>query len=358
MTKKALYLFLLFSVCSQAQTVRKYSNEFLNIGVDAAALGMANTATAHTNDVNSVYWNPAGLVYVENKQIGLMHASYFANIAQYDYIGYASPIDSVSTLGLSVIRFGVDNILNTTQLIDTNGQVNYNNISLFSTSDYAFTLSYARNTKIKGLSYGVNAKVVRRIIGDFANSWGFGFDVGLQYQKKNWNFGLMARDLTTTTNIWLINEDAFVPIQNAVAGQNQELPEKTEITLPKVQLGIARKFSIKEKYGLLISGNLNTRFTRTSDIISSESLSIDPALGMQLDLKKIVFLRAGVGNFQRIRQFDYSFKTSFKPNVGIGFQYKGIALDYALTNIGDLEDAMYSNVFSLKIDWSLFSKKS
>lgn len=358
MTKKALNFLLLFAVSIQAQTVRKYSNEFLNIGVDAAALGMSSTTTAHTSDVNAGYWNPAGLVHVKNKQIGLMHASYFANIAQYDYIGYASPIDSISTLGLSVIRFGVDDILNTTQLIDNNGQVNYNNISLFSTSDYAFTLSYARNTRYKGLSYGINAKVVRRIIGDFANSWGFGFDAGLQYQKKNWSFGLMARDITTTSNIWLIDEEAFVPIQNAVAGQNQELPEKTEITLPKVQFGISRSFSIKDKYGILISGNLNSRFTRTNDILSSEKLSIDPALGMQLDLKKIVFLRAGVGNFQRIRQFDYSFNTSFKPNIGLGFQYKGITFDYALTNIGDLEDAMYSNVFSLKIDWSLFSKKS
>jgi hypothetical protein len=39
----------------------------MNIGVDAAALeGMLN-AVASTNDVNSGYWNPAGLMQLETK---------------------------------------------------------------------------------------------------------------------------------------------------------------------------------------------------------------------------------------------------------------------------------------------------
>jgi hypothetical protein len=53
----------------------------MNIGVDAAALGMANTVVASTDDVNSGYWNPAGY-QLEDHQISLMHANYFANIAQ------------------------------------------------------------------------------------------------------------------------------------------------------------------------------------------------------------------------------------------------------------------------------------
>ena len=137
----------------------------MNIGVDAAALGMANAVTASTSDVNSGYWNPAGLIGVQDKQVSLMHASYFANIAQYDYAGFAMPIDNESAWGLSVIRFGVDDILNTTELIDSEGNIDYNRISLFSTADYGITFSYARKLKIPGFQYGVNAKVIRRIIG-------------------------------------------------------------------------------------------------------------------------------------------------------------------------------------------------
>lgn len=148
MLKKFKIIFI-FLICANlnAQTVRKYSNEFMNIGVDAAALGMANALTASTNDVNSGYWNPAGLVHLEDHQLSLMHANYFANIAQYDYIAYAKPIDDESAWGISLIRFGIDDILNTTELIDSQGNIDYNRISLFSTADYGFTFSYARNYK-------------------------------------------------------------------------------------------------------------------------------------------------------------------------------------------------------------------
>jgi hypothetical protein len=53
------------------------------------------TVVASTGDVNAGYWNPAGLIKLEDKQVALMHA-YFANIAQYDYLAYASPIDDRS----------------------------------------------------------------------------------------------------------------------------------------------------------------------------------------------------------------------------------------------------------------------
>ena len=120
----------------------------MSIGVDAAALGMSNAVTASTADVNSGYWNPAGLVFLEDSQGALMHASYFANIAQYDYAAFAMPIDDRSAWGISLIRFGVDDILNTTQLIDSEGNIDYNRISLFSTADYGLTVSYARALRV------------------------------------------------------------------------------------------------------------------------------------------------------------------------------------------------------------------
>lgn len=353
--KKTLLLpLILFSFFTYAQSVRKYSNEFMNIGVDAAALGMSNAVTASTGDVNSGYWNPAGLFRIEDSEAALMHASYFANIAQYDYAAYAKKIDDRSAWGISLIRFGVDDILNTTQLIDSQGNIDYNRISLFSTADYALTFSYARKSQLKEITYGVNAKVIRRIIGEFANSWGFGIDAGLQYQKDDWQFGVMVRDITTTYNVWAIDEDKFNEIKDAVEGQNQELPEDTEITLPKAQLGIAKKFEFHYDYTLLAAVNLNMQFARTNDILASDAVSIDPAIGFEFGYTDLVFLRAGVGNFQNVEQIDGSKKVNFQPNIGLGFKYKGIQVDYALTDLGDQSAALYSNIFSVKVDLSIF----
>ena len=355
MLKKILFFFLLLLCASSySQSVRKYSNEFMNIGVDAAALGMANAMTAATNDVNSGYWNPAGLVHLEDHQLSLMHANYFANIAQYDYIAYANTIDEDSAWGISLIRFGVDDIMNTTELIDSQGNIDYNRISLFSTADYGVTFSYAHKLQVPGFQYGVNAKVIHRIIGKFASSWGFGFDAGLQFERNDWRFGLMVRDITTTYNVWSIDEAEYKKIADAIPGQNQELPESTEITAPKVQLGLSKKFIVRYDYSILAAANINMQFAKTNDILSTDFVSIDPALGFEFGYTDLVFLRAGVGNFQNIQQIDNSEKVGFQPNIGLGFKYKGIQIDYALTNLGNQSAALYSNIFSVKVDLGLF----
>jgi len=327
----------------------------MNIGVDAAALGMSNATVARTNDVNSGYWNPAGLIKLEDNQLALMHSSYFANIANYDYAAFAMPLDDKSAFGISLIRFAVDDILDTTQLIDEQGNVNYDRISLFSTADYGLTFSYARDLPLEGLSYGVNAKIIRRIIGDFASSWGFGLDAAIQFESNNnWKFGIMARDITTTFNAWNINEDEFAKVQNAVEGQNQELPETTEITIPKLQLGVAKLYRFHYDYTLEAELDLNVRFEQNNDVISTSFASINPALGLEFGYIDMIYLRTGVGNFQNELQIDNSEDLTFQPSFGVGFKYKGIQVDYAFTDIGDQSVALYSNVFSLKLDFSVF----
>ncbi len=354
MKKYFLILIIFITAEISAQTFRNYSNEFLNIGVDAASLGMSKSVVATSNGVNSMYWNPAGLVNLEDYEGSLMHASYFAGIANYNFAAIAVPIDNQSAIGISIIRFGVDNILNTTELIDNQGNINFNNISLFSAADYAFNIAYARNLIHKDIHFGVNAKVIRRIVGDFASSWGFGFDAGIQFERKNWKFGLMVRDITTTYNTWSFDETAFDKIKNSIPGQNQELPETSEITKPKVQVGIARKFRVARDFHLLTEIDLNMRFAQTNDIISTSFASIDPTFGFELDYTELVYLRGGIGNIQNTTQFNGSKSLSLQPNFGVGFKYNGIEIDYALTNIGSVGNALYSNIFSIKIDYKFF----
>ena len=221
--------------------------------------------------------------------------------------------------------------------------------------DYAFLFSYARRLKFKNLNYGVNLKIIRRIIGDFSSSWGFGMDFGIQFKtSNNWNFGLMARDITTTYNSWSINQDRLDDIQNAIEGQNQEIPSGTEITIPKLQLGVSKEMNIKNSYTLLAALDLILKFEENNDIISTNFASINPALGIEFGYLDLVFLRLGMGNFQNELQFDNSKELSFQPNFGIGFKYKSIEMDYAFTDIGNQSIALYSNVFSLKFDFNLF----
>ena len=63
---------IMFITPLAAQTARNYSNEFMNIGVDAAGLSMSGAVVASTDDINSGYWNPAGLVNLDDSTIALI----------------------------------------------------------------------------------------------------------------------------------------------------------------------------------------------------------------------------------------------------------------------------------------------
>ncbi|HEX8277970.1 MAG TPA: hypothetical protein VF540_04715, partial [Segetibacter sp.] len=128
---------------------RKYSNEFLNIGAGARGLAMGGAQVATADDGTAGYWNPAGLVGVKQyPSLYLMHAEYFAGIGKYDYAGLAIPLhDEKRVVGLSLLRFAVDDIPNTLFLVEPDGSINYNNIRTFSSADYAFLLSYAQKVK-------------------------------------------------------------------------------------------------------------------------------------------------------------------------------------------------------------------
>jgi hypothetical protein len=350
--KRVLFIILVISsLTGFSQSAPKFSNEFLAIGVGARALGMSGSYVTAVNDVTSGYWNPAGLTQINKDfQIGLMHAEYFAGIAKYDYGAFAANIDSASAFGFSIVRFGVDDIPNTTQLIDSDGNIDFDRISSFSAVDYAFLFSYARKSKIKGLRYGANVKIIYRKVGEFAKAWGFGLDAGLQYDYKKWKLGLMARDVTSTFNAWSFSlSEETIDVFNATGN---EIPDNSsETTLPKIIIGIGREIKISNKFNLLgeIDFDLSTDGKRNV-LITGDPVSIDPHMGIEVGYSKMIFLRLGVGNIQKVTDILENDKISYQPNFGIGIQFRGIALDYALSDIGDQSDALYSNIFSLRFD--------
>jgi hypothetical protein len=363
MNKKKLFLLsavLWFGYTLEAQSVRKYSNEFLTIGVGARSLGMSGACVAAVSDVTSGYWNPAGLTGLTSKfQGALMHANYFAGIAKYDYGSLAVRIDPKSVLGLSVIRFGVDDIPDTSELIDANGNINYDRIKSFSAADYGFLFSYARQLKKEGLSVGASVKVVHRKVGDFAKSWGFGIDAGIQYKQEKWRFAAMARDVSSTFNAWSYN---LTESQRATfAATGNVIPVNSlEITVPTLTLAAGRKFALGTKFSLLGEVNLQTTFDgMRNTIIRDKNYSMTPVIGIEAGYKEIVFLRAGAGNFQSIKDDAGTGRnTIFQPSIGLGLKIKGVMIDYALSKFGEGESALYTNIFSLRFDINASTKST
>lgn len=332
---------------------QKYSNEFLNIGVGARALGMANSIIASTDDVTSAYWNPSGLLLQKNNiQVGLMHAEYFAGIAKYDYAGVSKMIDSNSVAAFSILRFGIDNIPNTLDLIDPNGNIDYSRVTSFSAVDMAFLLSYARKIpKFKNILFGGNFKLIHRKIGPFATAWGFGIDASATYHYKSWRLAAMLKDVTNTFNAWSFSftDDEKTVLQST---GNQIPSNSIEITRPSLILGSGRTFFFKKDFSLLAEINLfNTFDGKRNTIIQTNLWSMEPRLGIELGYKKLIYLRAGIGNFQKqLNDEGTAYINTFQTNIGAGIHYKIFTIDYALSDIGDRSIALYSNIFSIKVD--------
>lgn len=346
--------------CMQAQ-VAKYSNEFLAVGVGARALAMGNANVVSANDVTSGYYNPSSLLNIKPKfQLALMHADYFAGIAKYDYGALSTRIDSNSVAAVSVIRFGVDNIPNTTQLIDASGNVDYSKISSFGVTNFAALLSYARKLpNLKGVTLGATAKIIRNKLGPFGGSWGFGFDVGASYSYKGWNFAAVGRDITGTFNAYTFTLSDDVKQTFALTGN--DIPSNSvEVTVPRLILGVSKQYNIwKDKLSIMPELNVITTFDgKRNTMIRSNFMSMDPVLGLELGYLRMIYLRGGVYNIQQVTDINNKTQTVVTPCVGVGIKYKIFTLDYALTNNVTL--GLYSNIFSLKIDIdkSLLPKQS
>lgn len=355
MKMQKLLCFLLLCSVSSLLFGQKYSNEFLAIGVGARAQAMGNSVAASTDDVYAAYWNPAGLTQVGTEtglQIGAMHSEWFAGVGKFDFIGLVLPASNEKRrLALSFTRFGVDNIPNTLQLYDPEGGINYDNVFEFSSADYAVFGSYAQKMTVKKgeLSVGGNVKVIRRVIGTFADAWGFGLDLAAQYRLKNLRVGLTARDVTTTFNAWKTNfseEDKQVLL---ATGNDLPATSSTEITKPSFVLGLGYSFDVGEKVQL--NPELNAHLTtdgRRNTLVQGNTMSIDPSAGLELLYNDFIALRAGVNQFQREKDFDDTESMTFRPSVGVGLKISSLHIDYAYTDLGD-DQNRFSHVISLAL---------
>ena len=357
-TKVSLILLMILPLRGFAQ-LRKYSNEFLNIGAGARGLAMGGAQVASAKDATAGYWNPAGLTRIkEQANVGLMHAEYFSGIAKFDYLSAAKPIqDNKRALGISILRFAVDDIPNTLFLVEPDGRVNYDNIQTFSTADYAFLLSFAqkiKETEKTQISFGLNAKVIYRKVGKFASAWGFGLDAGLQMHGDRWNLGVVARDITTTFNAWSFT---FTEKEKEILYLTKnDIPVKsTELTAPRLIIGGGYNFNLGKSLNLMLEGNLDVTFDgKRNTVYSGNTISIDPHIGLEASIKDVFFIRAGITNFQRGTQDgDTTNKKKvwiYQPSAGAGFKIKNIMIDYAFTNLANQSNPLYTNVFSLRFN--------
>ncbi len=313
---------------SSGRTVVKYGAEYLAAGVGARALGMGGAYVAHANDVTAGYWNVAGLDGVTTPEAAYMHAERFDGAVSFDYAAVAYPLSSRSTLGVTFIRSAVDDIANTLDAYDpATGQINPDNVTLFSAADNALFVSYARGVNSK-LSVGASAKVIRRGVGEFASAWGYSLDVGAQLDLGRVRLGVNVQDATSMVQSWSVDEARFaeVPEESRPTGL-------TEVVLPLARLGAATVLPLSEDVGMTLAADLDLGFDgQETYVLDAGGVSFRPRLGAELAFRDVLAFRAGIADVATSERFG----TQITPSVGAGVNLGPLAVDYGFGDFGGL----------------------
>ena len=179
LTLSLSYSFTLFSLtfllshsltlCLYAKGAGTTTAAFLKIGVGGRNIAMGETGAAGT-DVNSVYWNPAGLNSLKSKEASLMHAMWFQEI-NFEHAAFGYPT-KYGTFGLGLNYLSMSAIdmydVNDTALNDT-----------YKPYDMAGTISYAR--QVYDIPVGVNVKYIYSKLED-ETAWAVAGDIGCAYE--------------------------------------------------------------------------------------------------------------------------------------------------------------------------------
>jgi hypothetical protein len=324
LTATALMLVLAADPLS-SQTVAKYAGEFMAIGVGGRALGLGGSYAALANDASAGYWNPAALVRLTYPEVMIMHDERFGNLINYDFASIGLPYGPDGSLGLSVLRLGIDGIPDTRKawvdangngVFDDNTRPDYDKVSYFNAADWAVYFTYARESS-SDFFYGANLKIIYRTIAEHSAT-GIGFDVGLLYSPLTDFFvGVNLQDITTTFVAW-------------TTGRN-------ELISPTVKVGSAYFVELLGgRFAPTLDVDVRFENRRSASIAHLGAISADPRVGLEFDFRKMIALRIG---YNDIRQVTF----------GAGIHLRKLDIDYSFARFNAAENIGNTHRISLRL---------
>ena len=195
----SLCVMIIFVVVSnQAQDRRAGANgvAFLNVGVGARAVGLGSATAAISNDVNQVFWNPAGSALRSDiMQVSFDYNQWIADL-NHNALALSYNMQDIGTLALGVIMFGASDIPAERDIYPNNPD--FQNLSwddktssTYSYSDLMISLTYSKYL-MDNLSIGLTAKLISETIDDI-NTSSLAFDFGSVYDIGIYNWKIAAR---------------------------------------------------------------------------------------------------------------------------------------------------------------------
>jgi len=296
--------------------------QFLKLGVDARAIGMGEAYTAVTDDISSVFWNPAGLAPATSNQVFFSHTNWPADI-MHEFVA-ASITSGISTLAIYGSALHMDDMdVTEEEPFGPTGEK-------FTASNFAAGFAYAKQFTSK-FSAGGGAKYLRENLHEYSvNS--FSFDLGSMYNTgwRNVKIGMALRNFGPDVKYKVdedgdgsYDEDPYDLLDNDGDGQIDEDRLELESKIPmSFSLGICGDLLRSDMSHLIASLQLDNVIDR----METWNLGAEYKFGM-------ISFRSGY-------QFNYDEQGY---SAGLGFKVPTriaiFDIDYAYTSMGYLEES-------------------
>ena len=199
---KNLIFYFLFSILYSLSSILNAagpgttSANFLKIGVGARASGMGETAVGISDDVNSIYWNPAGLGTLTDKEVSFLYTKWLDDMS-YQYFLGAYPVKlknfPTQTIGVAAYNLSYGNIQGADYEGAKTEKIKANDLAFCLSDGFAIAENLYTGLSVKYISEALDTKKATAIAGDagiFYKSDLLGGDMGFGLSARNFGQGL------------------------------------------------------------------------------------------------------------------------------------------------------------------------
>jgi len=181
--------------------------EFLTIPVGARGIAMGNAFIAQADDISAIYWNPAGLGFIEGPQAFFSHVDMPLDFSL-DYAAAALPLmDGQLILGgfFGIMNIGEEEITTVERPDGTGAYYDGYSVQFGGTIAYNF---------MDRFSAGLSVKAVREAIFEM-NSDALAFDMGTNYHTELFERPVRVSFVITNlgTNMQFAGDKLFIKIK-------------------------------------------------------------------------------------------------------------------------------------------------
>ncbi|MEA1971915.1 MAG: PorV/PorQ family protein [Candidatus Cloacimonadota bacterium] len=336
--KKLIFIMLMISLIPMVLNAEVFPKtgtkglQFLKLGIDSRAVGMAGAYVAVTDDISSVFWNPAGLALSFKKQVMFSHTMYVAGIS-HEYFASSMPT-MVGTFAISASLLHMDYMeIRTAESWDPTGEE-------FTAYDVAIAGTWARPFTEK-FSFGMTAKYLQENLYEYSDN-GFSVDLGSKYNTlwKNLTIGMSLRNFGSdfkfevdNDNDGSVDEDPFDLLDNDNDGLIDEDREELAFGIPmSFSLGLSADIIDNENSKLIGSFQIDN-FVDRKEVYS---------LGFEYNISNF-YLRTG-------KYFAYD---AHNFSAGLGFRipvhFAIINVDWSYTDMGYLSESFVNSSHRLSL---------